>query len=119
MRVFLIVLLSLTLALGNLFGQNGQAKLVERYEFDIKEEGENISNFTVNTLENNILINFYSQKGSNRNTIWTFKMMDQNLKEVKVESIEISKKFFFQSKYTSKSHLHVLLSTNRKNNGFK
>ena len=106
--------MSITLTFGSLFGQNGQAKLVERYEFDMKEQGENISNFAVYTLKDKGLINVYSHKGSNKNTVWVFKMMDQNLKVKKEESIEISRKLYFQSKYTTKTHLHVLFRTRKK-----
>ena len=56
MKVFWIALMSIAVTFGSLFGQNGQAKLVERYEFDMKEEGENIFNFAVYTLKNKGLI---------------------------------------------------------------
>lgn len=114
MKVFWIALMSIAVTFGSLFGQNGQAKLVERYEFDMKEEGENISNFAVYTLKNKGLINVYSHMESNRNTVWVFKMMDKNLKVKKEESIEISRKLYFQSKYTTKTHLHVLFRTKKK-----
>jgi len=114
MKVFCIALISIAVTFGSLFGQNGQAKLVERYEFDMKEEGENIFNFAVYTLKNKALINVYSHMGSNRNTVWVFKMMDKNLKVKKEESIEISRKLYFQSKYTTKTHLHVLFRTKKK-----
>lgn len=113
MKAIWIALMAITLTSGNFFSQVDKAKLVERYEIDIREE--KIYNFEVISLEDKGVINVYAQKGSSRGgRLWTFKKLDVNLKEVNEETIEVSKKFFFQSSYVTKTHFHALFRGRKK-----
>lgn len=116
MKKISILIVVFLLGTIGLLGQESQAKLIERYEVDIKDAG-NISNFEVISLKEKGLINVYSEKAPSRSRKWTFKKMDINLNEVSKEEVIVPKRSYFHSSFVTKTHFHALFREGKK--GYK
>lgn len=86
-----------------------QAKVVERVEIDVKDEGY-LSNFNVYSLKEQGLINIYYTKEAFKTPIWHFDKYSTSLSKTKSESVEVNKKFSIVDTYSSKTHFYILMS---------